>query len=113
MAVRHTRSTTAINAPNLHIADDSITGVDWDSTNTATVNNVKGITTPLLIMAMTGHYFIVPAEMHYQSAQNSKNKTLVYVEGESHAPTPCTVDLASVGAHPGAHTKRETARGGW
>jgi hypothetical protein len=90
-------STTAIKAPNLHITDDSITGVDWDSTNTATVNNVKGVTTPLLIMAMTGHYFIVPAEMYYQSAQNTNNKTLAYVEGASHGLTPCTACATTPG----------------
>jgi hypothetical protein len=90
-------STTAIKAPNLHITDDSITGVDWDSTNTATVNNVNGVTKPLLIMAMTGHYFIVPAEMYYQNAQHTNNKTLVYVEGASHGLTPCTACATTPG----------------
>jgi hypothetical protein len=89
--------TTAIKAPNLHVTDDSITGVDWDSTNTATVNNVNGVTTPLPIMAMTGHYFIVPAEMYYQNATNTNNKTLVDVEGASHGLTPCTAWASTPG----------------
>ena len=78
-------SITAIRAPKLRVTSDSITGVDWTSTNTATVDNVKGITTPLLIMSMTGHYFLVPAEMYYDSATHTTNKTLEFVEGATTA----------------------------
>jgi hypothetical protein len=90
-------STTAIKAPNLRITADSITGVDWSSTNTATVDNVNGITKPLLVMSMTGHYFLVPAEMYYDSAQHTNNKTLIFVEGASHGFTPCTACATTPG----------------
>jgi hypothetical protein len=82
-------SIAAIKAPKLDVTADSITGVDWASTNTAPVENVKGITSPMLIMSMTGHYWLVPAEMYYKNAA-STDKTLVYVEGATHGFTPCT-----------------------
>ncbi len=81
-------SVGAIRAPNLKITADSITGVDWASSNTATVSNVGGIRSPLLVMSMTGHYWIVPSEMYYDTARTA-DKTLVYVEGASHGLTPC------------------------
>jgi pimeloyl-ACP methyl ester carboxylesterase len=85
-------SVAVIKAPDLHISADSITGVDWQSTNTATVDNVAGITTPLLIMGMTASQDIDPVqqEMYYQAAVNTTNKTLVYVLGATHGLTACT-----------------------
>lgn len=83
-------SIAAIRAPKLAITDDSITGVDWASTNTATVNNVRGITSPLLVMSMTGHYWLVPSEMYYDAATSAKSRTLVFVKGATHGFTPCT-----------------------
>ncbi|MGH3171862.1 MAG: hypothetical protein ACRDN0_39130 [Trebonia sp.] len=83
-------SVAAIKAPDLRITADSITGVDWASTNTATVDNVAGIRSPMLIMSMTGHYWLVPAEMYYDAATQAPSKTLVYVEGATHGFTPCT-----------------------
>ena len=82
-------SIAAIKAPNLRIAADSITGVDWASTNTSTVLNVAGIRSPLLIMSMTGHYWIVPSEMYLEAATKATDKTLVYIKGASHGLTPC------------------------
>jgi hypothetical protein len=84
------RSIAAIRAPSLHITDDSITGIDWSSSNTATVSNVGGVRSPLLIMSMTGHYWIVPSEMYYDAATSASDKTLVYVKGATHGLTPCT-----------------------
>jgi pimeloyl-ACP methyl ester carboxylesterase len=85
-------ATAAIKAPNLHITADSISGVDWASTNTATVDNVRGITTPLLIMGMTASQDLDPVqqEMYYQNATGTTDKTLVYVDGATHGLTPCT-----------------------
>jgi hypothetical protein len=82
-------SVAAIKAPDLRITADSISGVDWASTNTATVDNVSGIRSPLLVMSMTGHYWIVPAEMYYNAATHAPSKTLAYVEGATHGFTPC------------------------
>lgn len=84
-------SIAAIKAPNYRLTADSIEGVDWASTNTATVSNVAGIGAPMLIMSMTGHYWIVPAEMYYQAATKAKSRTLAYVYGALHGFTPCKV----------------------
>jgi hypothetical protein len=82
-------SVGAIKAPALRITDDSITGIDWASSNTATVSNVSGVRSPMLIMSMTGHYWLVPSEMYYEAATHASSKTLVFVEGASHGLTPC------------------------
>jgi pimeloyl-ACP methyl ester carboxylesterase len=90
-------SVAAIRAPHLRITADSIGGIDWSSTNTATVNNVRGISSPLLIMSMTGHYWLVPSEMYYDNAVHAKNKQLVFVEGATHGFTPCTACATTPG----------------
>jgi dienelactone hydrolase len=90
-------SVAAIKATDPKITADSITGIDWSSSNTATVNNVEGISSPLLIMSMTGHYWLVPSEMYYDNATHAKNKTLVFVEGASHGFTPCTACATTPG----------------
>jgi hypothetical protein len=82
-------SVGALRAPDLHITADSITGIDWGSSNTATVSNVTGVRSPMLIMSMTGHYWVVPSEMYYRAATQTPDKTLVYVEGATHGLTPC------------------------
>ncbi len=90
-------SVGAIRAPHPYITADSISGIDWSSTNTATVNNVKGIGSPLLIMSMTGHYWLVPSEMYYNAATHAKNRRLVFVEGATHGFTPCTACATTPG----------------
>lgn len=67
---------------------DDVTGVDWASSNTSTIANIKGVTVPLLIEVMTGHYFLRPGEMILQAA-SSPSKEMVGVEGASHGITPC------------------------
>jgi len=84
-------STSAISAPDYQLTADSIDGVDWSSSNTATVSNVAGISAPMLMMSMTAHYWVVPTEMYYQAAEKSTDKTLAYVYGAIHTFTPCTV----------------------
>jgi hypothetical protein len=88
-------STSAINAPDYRLTADSIEGVDWASSNTSTVINVQGITVPLLMMSMTGHYWVVPSEMYYLAARRSRHKTLAYVEGATHVFSPCTLCQSS------------------
>jgi len=90
-------SVAAIKAPHLTVTDDSIGGIDWSSSNTATVNNVRGIRSPLLIMSMTGHYWLVPSEMYYDNAIGTTNKQLVFVEGASHGFTPCSACATTPG----------------
>jgi hypothetical protein len=82
-------SVATVRAPSLKVTADSISGIDRVSTNTATVANVRGIRSPLLIMSMTGHYWLVPSEMYYQNAVSTTNKQLVFVEGATHGFTPC------------------------
>lgn len=70
------------------VTEDSIEGIDWNSSNTSTPANVEGVHVPLLIMSMTGHYWMVPSEIFYQRA-GSQDKQLVFVEGATHNITPC------------------------
>ncbi|HEV8723738.1 MAG TPA: hypothetical protein VGW77_24235 [Candidatus Binatia bacterium] len=76
---------------------DDIAGIDYDSSATSTVTNIKGIgkhpsgsqtTTPLLIIANTGHYFLRPDEIVYDYAY-STDKTLAFSEGAVHGGGPC------------------------
>lgn len=90
-------STAALRAPDFTVTADSISGVDWGSSNTSTILNVKGIRSPLLIMAMTGHYWVVPSEMYYDAATSTTSKTLVFVDGASHGLTPCTACATTPG----------------
>jgi hypothetical protein len=69
--------------------EDDMTGVDYDSSATSTVTNVKGITVPLIIIAHTGHYFIRPDEIIYDAAISS-DKTLAFNEGAVHGGGPCS-----------------------
>ncbi|MDQ3901257.1 MAG: alpha/beta hydrolase [Actinomycetota bacterium] len=70
------------------ITEDDIRGIDWHSSNTSTPANLEGVRVPLLIMAMTGHYWLVPGEIFFQHAA-SPDKQLVFVEGASHNIVPC------------------------
>ena len=69
--------------------ENDVTGVDYDSSATSTVTNVKGITVPLIIIAHTGHYFIRPDEIIYDFA-TSPDKTLAFNEGAVHGGGPCS-----------------------
>lgn len=88
--VNNFMSTFAINATGYRLTPDSMEGVDWASSNTSVITNIAGITTPLLTMAETGHYWVVPSEMYYRAATRATDKTLAYVWGGSHSFTPCT-----------------------
>jgi hypothetical protein len=73
---------------NYMMTEDSITGVEWASSSNSAPSNIEGIKVPVLIMAMTCHYFVVPDEILFDHAA-SKDKEIVYVEGASHGYTPC------------------------
>jgi hypothetical protein len=100
-------SNSAIKAPNFQLTADSITGVDWASSNTSTVANVAGISKPILFMSMTAHYWMVPEEMYYLAATKSSSRTLAYVYGALHGFTPCTV-CTSMPLGPYGDTEKET-----
>jgi pimeloyl-ACP methyl ester carboxylesterase len=67
---------------------DDIVGVDWDSSTTSTISNIRGVTAPLLIEVMTGHYFLQSGEKTLEAA-GSTTKEMVGIEGASHGLTPC------------------------
>ena len=71
------------------VTDTNIQGIDWSSSNTSTPANLEGVHVPLLIMSMTGHYWMVPAEIFLQHATSTQDKQLVFVEGASHNLTTC------------------------
>jgi hypothetical protein len=77
--------------------ENDITGVDYSSSATSTVDAVKGVgkhpngnqsTTPLLIIANSGHYFLRPDEIVYDNAY-TKDKTIAFSEGAVHGGGPC------------------------
>jgi hypothetical protein len=87
--VRRYLSNNAIRTtPEYQITEDDILGIDWDSSNGSTITNVRGISVPLGIEAMTGHYFVRPDEMIYDAAA-SRDKEIVYIEGAIHGLTAC------------------------
>lgn len=67
---------------------DAIHGIEWTSNYGSVPGDVQGITAPLLVMGMTGHWEYMAAETIYDHAQ-SRDKTLTYVEGALHGYTPC------------------------
>lgn len=84
------RSSQAIRTTKAYdVTEDSIEGIVWESSNTSTPENIKGVHEPTLIMAMTGHYWMVSSEMFYERSP-AGDKTLAFVEGASHSFTPCT-----------------------
>jgi hypothetical protein len=50
------------------VTRDDILGIDWDSSNTSTPANLANVRAPLLIMGMTGHYWMVSSEIFFNSA---------------------------------------------
>jgi hypothetical protein len=70
------------------LTKDDITGIDYDSSATSSVTNVKGINVPLIIIAHTAHYFIRPDEIIYDAA-TTLDKTIAFNEGAVHGGGPC------------------------
>src|SRR5947207_15742431 len=79
--------TSFLSASAIHAAD-SMTGIDWCTSNNSTPCALRQITVPILITAMGGHYFIADNEIHYDVAA-SRDKDFVVVEGAVHGQTPC------------------------
>lgn len=90
--------------PDYNQTEDDVTGVDWASSNANTTANIKGVTVPLLIEVMTGHYFLRPGEMILEAA-GSSDKEMVGIEGASHGFTPC-VPCGPTPTHFGDTVKR-------
>jgi hypothetical protein len=75
--------------PDRHyITEDDIQGHRLELLEHLDPPNVEGLHVPLLIMAMTGHYWMVPGEIFFHRAA-SPDKQLVFVEGASHSLPTC------------------------
>ena len=70
--------------------EDSVHGIDWTSSYSNNPGNVEGISVPLLIIGMTGHWEYAAAETIFEHANKTADKTLAYVEGATHGYTTCT-----------------------
>ena len=87
--VRRYLSTFATRSlPDYDVTESDITGIDWNSSYNSVPGNLEGVRSPLLIMGMTGHYWIVSSEIAWRHAV-SKDKSLAFVEGATHSFTPC------------------------
>lgn len=67
---------------------DTVHGIDWTSSYSSVPGNIQGVSVPLLVMGMTGHWEFASAETIYEHAK-STDKTLVYVEGALHSYKTC------------------------
>jgi pimeloyl-ACP methyl ester carboxylesterase len=83
LTVRSFLSTNAIRAK------DSMDDIDWCSSNNSTPCALKNISVPLLVTAMSAHYFVRDNEIHYEVAA-SADKDFIIVEGATHGIRPCT-----------------------
>ena len=88
----------SVDPERYQVTRDNIVGIDWDSSNTSTPANIANIRAPLLIMGMTGHYWMVPSEIFFNAAA-SQDKQLVFVEGASHNLVPCRACETSPGQY--------------
>lgn len=69
--------------------DKGVRGVEWTSSYASPPGNVQGMSAPLLVMGMTGHWEFLAAEEIHRLARSS-DKTLAFVEGATHMYTTCT-----------------------
>ena len=69
-------------------SSNSMTGIDWCSSNSSTPCAVGKISVPLLVAAMGGNTGIRDNEMLYDMAA-SKDKDFIVVEGATHNIEPC------------------------
>ncbi|MHA4869904.1 alpha/beta hydrolase family protein [Duganella sp. PWIR1] len=69
--------------------EDTIRGVEWNSTYASPPGNAEGISVPFLALGMTGHWEGLAAEIIYERAR-SADKSLAFVEGADHVYMPCT-----------------------
>jgi pimeloyl-ACP methyl ester carboxylesterase len=85
----HAMRTLPSPGPAYNQTNNDITGLDYTSTSTSSVTNITGINRPFLIVANSGHYFLRPDEIIYQTAK-MPDKTFAIEEGSVHGGTECT-----------------------
>jgi pimeloyl-ACP methyl ester carboxylesterase len=69
--------------------EDSIQGVDWNSSYTTPSASVRNVSVPLLAMGMTGSWEFLAAELIHENAR-STDKSIAFVEGATHGYATCT-----------------------
>ncbi len=76
------------------------TGMDLHSTNSTTAANIARVTVPLLITAGSAdpEVHVSAAELMYNAARGTPDKTLIYVEGAVHEMTPVSADYGDTRA---------------
>lgn len=86
--VRRFLSTRAVRpTDDYRLTASSIEGIDWQSSNATTPGNLETVSAPLLILQMTGHYFVVQGEV-FRSHAGGSDATLKYVHGADHYGNP-------------------------
>ena len=70
--------------------EDSLYGIDYQSSYSCTPGNIVHVSSPLLVMGMTGGYEFLAAEIIYEMANKAKDKTIAFVEGATHVFTTAT-----------------------
>ena len=91
---------------------NSMTGVDFCSSNNSTPCNLQQVHVPLLVTAMGGHYFIHDAEQYYEQAA-SKDKDFYVIEGATHGGTECTACETTPGQYSNATKNLFDLMGRW
>ena len=79
---------------------DSMDGIDFCSSNNSTPCNLQNMraTTPIVVFAMGGHYFIRDSEQYFDMAA-ATDKEFYVIEGAAHGLTPCTACQATPGQY--------------
>ncbi|MBQ7372800.1 MAG: alpha/beta hydrolase [Blautia sp.] len=67
--------------------EDHVWGIDWESTYSSPVGNMKHVKAPTLIMGMTAGWEFLASETIYDHAA-AEDKTIAFVEGATHKFTP-------------------------
>jgi pimeloyl-ACP methyl ester carboxylesterase len=89
-SVRNYLSSYAIRTtPDFGYGADGVQGVEWTSSYASPPGNVQGVSKPLFVLGMTGHWEFLAAETIYDLAK-SKDKSLSFIEGATHLYTTCT-----------------------
>jgi pimeloyl-ACP methyl ester carboxylesterase len=89
-SVRRFLATHAVRATGEYlIGPDFLRGIDWHSSYTSAPANLEGVHVPLLSLAMSAHYFLVPNEVNFAHSA-SADKQMAMVEGATHGMTPAS-----------------------
>ena len=82
--VRTYLSSSTLKSNGYHVTETEVAGIDWDSNYCCTPGNVKHISSPLLILGLTGGYEFLASEIIYKNAVKTNDKTIAFVEGATH-----------------------------